>query len=140
MQIPEGISSTTGLIVKIDADADGTFETTLTISTDFLVAPLNAADNTPVWPYTEILAVSNYTLPVHTSGRPGVQVTATFGWPAVPDDITQACILLSHDLFKSKDAPFGVAGVNDFGALRVTQNRTIAMLLDPYRKASARAA
>jgi hypothetical protein len=47
-----------------------------------------------------------------------------------------ACALLTHDLFKAKDAPFGVAGAADFGALRITTNRTVLNLLAPYRKVS----
>ena len=133
--IPEGISTTTGLIVKLDDDGDGTFETTLTINTDFILEPLNAAVNVPVWPYTEIVAVDNYSFQ-SGYGRPGVQVTAKFGWPAVPDDVEKACIVLAHDLFKMKDAPFGVAGIADMGVLRVTQNKTVSMLLAPYRRPS----
>ena len=122
--------------MKIDSDADGSFETTLTISTDFVLAPLNAADNVPVWPYTEIRLVANYSFPQSYRGRPGVQVTAKFGWPAVPDDITRACLLYARDLHKSKDAVFNVAGINQFGALRIGQNATVMALLSPYTKVS----
>lgn len=132
--LDEGISTTSGLIVKIDEDGDGAFETTLTITTDFILKPANAPDMVPVQPWTEIHLADNYSFPILSNGRPGVQVTAQFGWPAVPDDVTMACILLAHDLFKSKDAPFGVAGASDFGVLRITQNRTVMNLLAPYKK------
>lgn len=135
--VPEGISTVTGLIVKIDEDGDGTFETTLTISTDFFLAPVNAGDNVPAWPYTEIILADNYSFPLLANRRPGVQVTAKFGWPAVPDDVTKACIVLAHDLFKSKDAPFGVAGIADTGVMRVGQMRAdLRGLLAQYRKPS----
>jgi hypothetical protein len=134
--IEEGISTATGLVVAIDEDGDGTYETTLTIGTDFVLKPTNAADSVPALPYTEIVLVDNYAWPIHPSGRPGVQVTAAFGWPAVPADVVMACALLTHDLFKAKDAPFGVAGAADFGALRITTNRTVLNLLAPYRKVS----
>jgi hypothetical protein len=136
LDVPEGISTTTGLIVKIDEDGDGTFERTLTISTDFLVAPVNAGDNVPAWPYTEIIVTDNYSLPLLSNRRPGVQITAKFGWPAVPDDIAKACLVLAHDLYKAKDAPFGVAGIADQGVLRVGTNRTAALLLAPYKRPS----
>lgn len=129
----DGISTTTGLAVKIDEDGDGTFETTLTITTDFILKPVNAADRVPVWPYTEVWLADNYSFPILANGRPGVQVTAKFGWPAVPDDITKACLVLAHDLYKSKDAPFGA--IPDAG-MKITQNRTVSMLLAPYRKPS----
>jgi len=116
-----GISTTTGLIVKTDDDGDGTFETTLTINTDFILLPLNAGDNAPVEPYTKIRLVGDYSFPRLSNGRPGVQVTAKFGWPAVPTWATQACLIQANHLFKSKDAPFGIATFGDMGGgLRVT--------------------
>lgn len=131
-----GISTTTGLVVKIDEDGDGTFETTLTISTDFILKPLNAADRVPVWPYTEIYLADNYRFPCLSNGRPGVQVTAKFGWPAVPDDVTTATLMLAADLHKSKDTQFGVAGTNDYGFVRMSKNNLAMALLAPYMKAS----
>ena len=136
LPIDVGISTTTGLVVAIDTDGDGTFETTLTIATDFILKPTNAPDDTPVRPYTEIWLANNYLWPCLYDGRPGAQVTAKFGWPAVPDDVTMACVLAAQDLYKAKDAPFGVAGAADFGALRITQNRTVLNLLQPYRRYS----
>lgn len=136
--IPEGISTTTGLVVKTDEDGDGTFETTLTISTDFILEPLNAADMVPVWPYTEILAVGNFYFPQLWNGRPGVQVSAKFGWPAVPDDVTKACLIQAAQLFKAKDTAFDVADFGQEGPIRVGQplNKLARGLLAPYRKAT----
>lgn len=132
----DDISSTTGLVVKIDTDGDGTFETTLTIATDFILLPANAADEVPVWPYTEVWLADNYYWPRLSNGRPGVQVTAKFGWPAVPDDIEKACIIQATQLFKAKDAAFGVADF-DGGAMRITAglHPTAKALAAPYRKA-----
>jgi hypothetical protein len=116
----DDISTATALVVKIDDDADGTFETTLTVSTDFILLPTNAADDTPVRPFTEIHTVDTYYFPRPSNGRPGVQVTAQFGWPAVPDNVEKACIVQAIQLFKAKDAAFGVATFGDLGGgLRV---------------------
>lgn len=52
---------------------------------------------------------------------PTVQVTARFGWSAVPYQVNEATILKAASLFKRKDAPFGVAGFNEFGAVRITR-------------------
>jgi hypothetical protein len=103
LYVPHGISTTTGLIVKTDNDDDGTFETTLTISTDFLLLPVNAADQSPVEPYTEIRLVdyASVGFPLYSSGRPGVQVTAKFGWPAVPTAVENACLIQAETLFKA---------------------------------------
>lgn len=136
----DDISTTSGLIVKIDDDDDGTFETTLTISTNFILRPLNAADRVPVWPFDEIVLVDTVNaqaFSLHSSGRPGVQVTARFGWPAVPDDVKKACLVQSAMLFKSADAVFGVTEFANAGAaLRVgrTINPIAAALLEPYCK------
>lgn len=134
-----GISTTTGLVVKIDQDGDGTFETTLTINTDFILLPRNAAAEVPVRPYTEVRLVDNYGFPWLSNGRPGVQVSAKFGWPAVPDQVNKACLIVAADLFKSKDAPFGVVGSSEFGQLRVTPGvaRMAQMLLRNLQKAKA---
>jgi hypothetical protein len=137
----DDISTTTGLIVKIDDAANGTFGTTVTIATDFILRPANAEDDTPARPYTEIWLADNYTFPYCSNGRPSVQVTAKFGWAAVPDDVEKACLIQAAQLFKAKDAPFGVAfGVGFEGAgssaLRVWSkiNPIAETLLMPYRK------
>ena len=58
-------------------------------------------------------------------------------FPAVPDDVTSACVLLARDLYKEmKSAPFGIADFGGDGPIRVGAHRTARMLLDPYRKAS----
>lgn len=96
----DDISTLTGLIVAIDDDDDGTFETTLTINTDFIVAPYNAGDEVPVRPYDALELVDNYTWPT-SYRRPGVQVTAQFGWPVVPDAVKQACLIQAKNIYKA---------------------------------------
>jgi hypothetical protein len=135
----DDISTVTGLIVQVDDDDDGVFETTLTQSTDYILRPLNAFDRHPVWPYDEIVLVDaiNGNFPMSQSGRPGVRVTARFGWAAVPDDVKKACLVQSAMLFKSADAVFGVTEFANAGAaLRVgrTINPIAAALLEPYCK------
>ena len=135
----DDISTVTGLVVQVDDDDDGVFETTLTLSTDFILRPLNALDRVPVWPYDEIVLVDaiNGNFPMSQSGRPGVRVTARFGWAEVPDDVKKACLVQSAMLFKSADAVFGVTEFANAGAaLRVgrTINPIAAALLEPYCK------
>lgn len=133
----DDISTTTGLIVKVDNNDDGTFETTLTINTNFILTPTNAADEYPIRPYTGIRIVDSglSSFPVYSSGRPSVSVTAKFGWPAVPEDVEKACLIQSAQLFKSSDAVFG--GLNfDTGVFRVrgTLNPMAEALLERYAK------
>ena len=114
------ISTVTGLIVKTDTAGDGTFATTLTINTDFLLYPRNAAADG--WPFSELYAI-NGGLPGSSNGRAGVQITAKFGFPSVPEDVEKACLIQAAQLFKAKDAAFGVASFGDAGALRVGTRR-----------------
>jgi hypothetical protein len=132
------ISTVTGLVVKTDDDGDGTFETTLTIATDFILLPANAADRTPVWPYEEIRLVGNYSFPRLSNGRPGVQVTAKFGWPAVPDDVEEACIRQAAQLYEAKNAVLGAVALGETAGMRVGRgmNPFAESLLAPYRLAS----
>ena len=133
--VAEGISTTTGLIVKVDADDDGTFESTLTISTHFILTPVNAADQTPVEPFTDILLV-DYTgtvFPTLYSGRPGVQVTAKFGWPAVPDDIQTACLIQAETIFRATAT--GIVQFGDgFSVRSPWMNPSAAALLEGFSK------
>lgn len=130
--IPEGISTTTGLIVKIDDDGDGTFETTLTVNTDFYLAPLNADGDGRGW--SELVLANNYGFPVLANGRPGVQVTARFGWPTVPDVVVEATINQAILLYKSKDSAFGAAALPDGTAVFTPAlNKTTKALLAGVR-------
>lgn len=132
----DDISTTTGLVVKIDTGDDGTFSTTLTETTDFILHPLNAADETPVWPYDSIVMTDTYTFPMN-SRRPGVQVTAQFGWPAIPDDVTQACLIQSKNLYKAASGTFsGFQLSSEAGIVMRTPglDGVAAALLERYRK------
>lgn len=135
----DDVSTTTGLVVKIDDDGDGTFETTLTINTDFLMEPLTASSLDR--PFTQITMVnSTYHWPIYpglfSNGlRPGVEVTAKWGWATVPDDIETACQILTADLYKRKDSPGGVLGLGDLGAIRMSPlGRDVTAMVRAYKK------
>lgn len=117
--IPEGISTTSGLVVKIDPSDDGTWSTTLTLSTGFILKPNNSADEIPVEPYREIVVVNSdggYFNP-SVYGRANVQVTAKFGWPAVPDDVTEACLIQAASLMKGTSSPGGILELSGFDGI-----------------------
>lgn len=120
LYIPEGISTTTGLIVKVDYEGDSTYGTTLTIDTDFKLEPRNAASDYPVRPFTEVEIVWSSTNYFPVGYEDTVQITAKFGWPAVPDDVNKACLVQAAQLFKASDAVFGGVAIGlDGGVLRV---------------------
>jgi len=135
----DDISSTSGLIVETDDDGDGTFETTLTITTDFIVEPMTAI--TKGRPITQITVVNTAkSFPIFpglfSNGlRPGVQVTAKWGWPSVPDDIEVATQILTADLYKRKDSPGGVLGLGDLGAIRMSPlGRDVTAMVRAYKR------
>lgn len=127
------ISTTTGLIVKIDEDGDGTFGTTLTISTDFILLPLNAAADGHA--FSQIYLADNYSFPRPSNGRPGVQVTAKFGWPSIPDNLEKACVIQAAQLYHAKKAMFGAVQLGDSAAMRARPMDPVAAgLLGRLRK------
>lgn len=135
----DDISTTTGLVVAIDEAGDGSYSKTLTLNTDYILDPLTAASLGR--PFTQLTMVSNTEqwpiFPGITQNglRPGVQVTAKWGWPSVPDDITVACLILTADLYKRKDAPGGVLGLGDLGAIRMSPvGRDITAMVRAYQK------
>jgi hypothetical protein len=105
----DDIGSTTGLVVEI-----GSVATSWTAVTDYETGPDNAiamgdAITTllrPWQPWT-----------VWRNGR--VRVTAHWGWPQVPDQITQATLLRAHRIYSRRGSPEGVAGFGDMGVVRV---------------------
>ncbi len=86
-------------------------------------------------PFDRIAAVSGHAFGCFDSS---VQVTAKWGWPAVPKEVTQACLTLAIDQWKSKDMTGGVAGFGEFGAVRLAAfNSQARALLQPFKDPSA---
>lgn len=80
--------------IKVDEDDDGSFaDESAWASTDYELLPHNVADGPEPGPYMQIH------IPPWSSknlwGNHRVEVTATFGWPAVPGPIAQACVQLT---------------------------------------------
>jgi hypothetical protein len=123
--------------LKADRDGDGVYEETWTLGTDYQlqVAPwhFNPAALGEQWPYTRLNIIGPKFVPVvwPWSHLDRIQVTGVFGWPAVPLAVKQAALVAAADLFRQKDAPFGIAGFGEF-AMRVQQNPTVMRLLHRY--------
>lgn len=112
----DDIATLTGLVVKTDEDQDGTFETTLTVTTDYVIQKNDA-------PFRIITNV-NRGWPLSLYGRNTVEITATFGYAtAVPDNIKQAALLLSCRLFQRKASPLGfqAGAISEFGPVRISR-------------------
>lgn len=111
------ISTTTGLIVKVDDNDDGTFETTLTLNTDYIVEPTNprvikiTGGTTYYEPYNKITILDTRSSErFDPSIKNNVQVTAKFGYSAIPEDIKTATLIQALRYFKRKDTPFNTYG------------------------------
>jgi hypothetical protein len=128
----------TALTLKTSSLADGVFDVTWTV-TDYQLEPLNGNLDGLTWSYDKIRAVGDYLFPnvnANYGTQALVQVTAIFGWPSVPEPVTQATIIQASRLFKRYDSPLGVAGFGDMGAIRVSRalDPDVAQLVEPYRR------
>ena len=128
----------TALTLKTSSQSDGTFDVTWKVS-DYQLEPLNGNLDGLTWSYDKIRAVGDYLFPTVNANygeQALVQVTAIFGWPAVPEPVTQATIIQASRIFKRYDSPLGVAGFGDLGAIRVSRflDPDMAQLVEPYRR------
>jgi hypothetical protein len=134
LHVPD-FSTTTGLAVKTDENDDATYEITWA-STDYELEPIDGIVNgLSGWPYTSIRAVGSYSFPYGSMRKYTVQVTARWGWTSVPDDVQQAALQVASEMFRRKDAPFGIAQTVEFGPIRLGADslRAVSALLETFR-------
>jgi hypothetical protein len=123
--------------LQTDDDANGTYETTWTSGTDYVLAPRNASLDG--FPYTEIDTSVTWPRNFPKDVYLGVKVTGVFGFPSVPSAVVQAEIIQAGAVWNSRTAPFGVIGSADLGGiLRMSRalHPEAALILEPYRKRS----
>lgn len=131
----DDLASTAGLVIKSDSNGDGTYATTWTAS-QYQLEPLNAlAQGRPV---RSIRTLNNgfdqFLWPANWSGRALVKVTGTWGWPSVPPEIVEATRLMVLRQFRRFDAPLGIAGFGDLGAIMVRNiDPDIQALIAPFQ-------
>lgn len=130
------LANTTGLAVHVDQGYNGSYGVTFTNGTDFYLDPINQTQfGYSPWPYQRLIGLSNSgsAFPIPVAGcAPTVKITGTWGWATVPDDVVQATLMLAAAVFKRKDAPFGIAGQGDFGAIRVRNDPMVNEMLEPF--------
>jgi len=128
----------TAITLKTSSFADGNFDVTWKAS-DYQLEPLNGNLDGLTWSYDKIRAVGDYLFPTVNANygeQALVQVTAVFGWPSVPEPVTQATIIQASRIFKRYDSPLGVVGFGDLGQIRVSRylDPDMAQLVEPYRR------
>lgn len=118
--------------VATDIDGNRTYTETWT-ATDYELENANAAGRS--WPYTELVIAPNGTKSFSVLRR-GLRIAGVWGWPAVPQPVTEATILQTIRLFKRIDAPYGIVGSTDLGNIATIPrvDPDIAALLAPYRR------
>jgi len=103
---------------------------TWVVGVDYNLAPLNGVvDGVPGWPVSRLTATGARCMP----GGGTVAVTAVWGWTAVPAPVREATLVVAQEVANLKDAPFGIKGGDEFGAVRIgkVSPRVVAMLA-PY--------
>jgi hypothetical protein len=135
----------TATSVDLDYDGDGVYEVHWTENVNFQLYRYpnnyNAHDGGVARP-NNYLQVTN-----GTTSNPGgqwlpwiwpftpqnrIKITGIWGWPDVPPNVTMAALILAADLFKAKDAPWGVAGIGELGMVKVQSNPWVVELLRGY--------
>jgi hypothetical protein len=118
-----------------DDNGDGTYETTWTAGTDYVLAPANNALDG--WPYTSIETSVTWPRNFPKAVYRAVKVIGVFGWPAVPSAVKQAAIIQAGAVWSSRTSPFGIIGSQDLGGI-LRQTRALhpeaAILLEQYRR------
>jgi hypothetical protein len=146
-------------LVNLDYDGDGIFETAwgkpaspLGTGTFYQLKtgrPSNPADNwNPnarggvAWPYNQLQAILYpgtaapggqwlpFVWPYSHLNR--VQVIGTWGWDYIPPEVQQASLMLCTDIYKSREAPWGLAGTAETGLVRIQSNPWVVELLRRY--------
>lgn len=116
----DDLMTETGLAIESDG----------TSVTDYTLLPLNADGNGRPWTRIRFGETVSTTL-----GQ--LEVTAKFGWTAVPDTVKEATLLQASRIFKRKSAPFGVAGSPEMGSevrLLAKVDPDVQVMLSEYRR------
>lgn len=130
----DDISTTTGLVVEHDTGLDGTYATAIT-SAHYNLEPRNGVvDGVAGHPYRTIRLHDGYTFTVERN-RPTVQITARWGWTAVPADVKQACLIQATRIFRRKYSAEGLSvGATEFVFRTPAKlDGDVEALLLPYR-------
>lgn len=115
----DDLGDATGLLVE--GAAQSTYSTVAASGYEFAGRTL---------PYDGLRAISGS----GWSGYRKVRVTGKWGWPAIPDEIVQACLILAGRWYRRKDSQEGVLGTIDGGMIRVgVHDPDVKMLLKEFR-------
>lgn len=109
----DDIGATAGLVVEVGSGSSWTAVTGFEAGSP-------SSDN-PLLDGRAIEWLLRPQLPWTTWPGQRVRITAQFGWPAVPDEIHEACLLRAQRLTRRKHSAEGIAANSDFGPIRVSR-------------------
>lgn len=117
----DDIGSVDGLVVESGSGAS------YSAVTGYETAPDNALlDGKPI---SGLLKVSG----TWGSAVNRLRVTAKFGWPAVPPDVSEAALIQAGRLYRRKDSPEGITGSAEWGVVRLSRrDPDVWALIEPY--------
>jgi hypothetical protein len=115
------IGSTEGLIVETGGGASWS------AVTEYETSPDNAlADGRPITGLRRVLSTWG-------TATTRLRVTAKFGWPAVPEDVHEAALILASRLYKRRDSPEGIIGSAEWGVRNLSRrDPDVWNLIEPY--------
>jgi len=128
--IVDDFSTITGLVVKTGDGVGGVYGTTLT---DYTLSPLNGVQHGRTgFPWRRIvLPAASF---VTSTNRPSVQVTARWGWAAVPPDVKMAALIQGARVFGRRSSPHGFQSVGSgdfvFRVSRIDDPDVVRLLED----------
>lgn len=119
--------------LKTDDNGDGVFETLLVEGVDFQLEPLDR--NITDQPVRTVKMIGGKTFPLYSvPALPSAQIVGVWGWSAIPDDIREACVLLSMRGFARYNAALGVVGFADMAIQVRAVDPDVRDFLNPYRR------
>jgi len=129
------------IVMTVDYDGDGIYEQTWVRGTDFVLRygpgrfNPNYTGTGASRPFRQIQVVQSgkwlpFTWPYSHMDR--VKIVGPWGWKSVPWQISESNRILASDIYKTKDAPFGVAGVSDIGVIRIQSNTSVVENLQAF--------
>lgn len=131
------IGNTTGMLVATDVNDDGLYSTAWAAS-DWFTEPYDGIgpDGSTGWPITRVVSTGNLWFPTGTT-RPGVKITARWGWAVTPAPVSLACRMLTVAWHHRRATIAGQGGFEGFFTSTLHDDTTIQDLLAPYRHGTA---
>lgn len=123
------IAVTTGLVIVDNGTTLTAGQYQLEIAPG-ATGPIDVSGRT--WPYSRIRRLSG-SWHVDGDGEATLSITARWGWPAIPPEVSLATKLLTRDFLMARDTAFGIVQVGDFSR-RIAANGVVETLLSPLRR------